>query len=247
MKILVLISQVPDTTARIAFTNNNTQYDANGVTFIVNPYDEWYALVRALELKEAKGSGSVTTITVGGSDTEATIRKALAIGADEAVRVDAAPNEAYQVAAEVAAYAKDKGFDLVLAGKETIDHNGGQVGAMVAELLNLPYVPLASKLDVNGTTATVERDVPVGSEVLELQLPCVIGAAKGMAEQRIPNMRGIMAARTKPLTVVPSSNPASVAATVLFELPPAKGAVKMIPAEEAGKLIELLHTEAKVI
>lgn len=247
MKILVLIAQVPDTTSRIAFKDNNTAFDGNGVTWIVNPYDEWYALVRALELKEAKGSGSVTTITVGGADTEATIRKALAIGADNAVRVDAQPADAYQVAAEVAAFAKDKGFDLVLAGKETIDFNGGQVGAMVAELLDLPYVPLASKLDVNGTTATVERDVAGGVEVLELQLPAVIGAAKGMAEQRIPNMRGIMAARTKPLQVVPATNPGVLAPTASFELPPAKGAVKMIPAEEAGKLIELLHSEAKVI
>lgn len=247
MKILVLIAQVPDTTSRIAFKDNNTAFDGNGVTWIVNPYDEWYALVRALELKEAKGSGSVTTITVGGADTEATIRKALAIGADDAVRVDAHPADAYQVAAEVAAFAKDKGFDLVLAGKETIDFNGGQVGAMVAELLDLPYVPLASKLDVNGTTATVERDVAGGVEVLELQLPAVIGAAKGMAEQRIPNMRGIMAARTKPLQVVPATNPGVLAPTASFELPPAKGAVKMIPAEEAGKLIELLHSEAKVI
>ncbi|MBV6403525.1 MAG: electron transfer flavoprotein subunit beta/FixA family protein [Flavobacteriales bacterium] len=247
MKILVLISQVPDTTARIAFTADHTQYDGTGVTFIVNPYDEWYALVRALELKEAAGAGSVTTITVGPADTEATIRKALAIGADEAVRVDARPLDAYQVAAEVAAYAQGKGFDLVLAGKETIDHNGGQVAAMVAELLELPYVPVVSKLDVNGTTATVERDVPGGVEVVELQLPCVIGAAKGMAEQRIPNMRGIMAARTKPLQVVPASGTAPLAGTVRFELPPAKGAVKLIPAEEAGKLIELLHTEAKVI
>lgn len=247
MKILVLIAQVPDTTSRIAFKDNNTAFDGNGVTWIVNPYDEWYALVRALELKEAKGSGSVTTITVGGADTEATIRKALAIGADDAVRVDAQPADAYQVAAEVAAFAKDKGFDLLLAGKETIDFNGGQVGAMVAELLDLPYVPLASKLDVNGTTATVERDVAGGVEVLELQLPAVIGAAKGMAEQRIPNMRGIMAARTKPLQVVPASGTAPLAGTVRFELPPAKGAVKLIPAEEAGKLIELLHTEAKVI
>lgn len=247
MKILVLISQVPDTTARIAFTADNTQYDGNGVTFIVNPYDEWYALVRALELKEAAGAGSVTTITVGPADTEATIRKALAIGADEAVRVDARPEDAFQVAAEVAAYAREKGFDLVLAGKETIDHNGGQVGAMVAELLDLPYVPLASKLEVSGGTATVERDVPGGVEVLEVALPCVLGAAKGMAEQRIPNMRGIMAARTKPLHVVPATGQAALAATVRFELPPAKGAVKLIPAEDAGKLIELLHTEAKVI
>ncbi len=247
MKILVLLSQVPDTTARIAFTNNNTQYDANGVTFIVNPYDEWYALVRALELKEAAGAGSVTTITVGGADTEATIRKGLAIGADEAVRVDAQPTEALQVAELIAAYAKDKGFDLVLAGKETIDHNGGQVGAMVAELLDLPYVPLVSKLDVANGTATMERDVPGGVEVLEVKLPVVLSAAKGLAEQRIPNMRGIMAARTKPLQVVPAGATSNVGGTVKFELPPAKGAVKMIPAEEAGKLIELLHTEAKVI
>ncbi len=247
VKILVLLSQVPDTTARIAFTNDNTQYDGNGVTFIVNPYDEWYSLVRALELKEAKGSGSVTTITVGGADTEATIRKGLAIGADEAVRVDVQPTEALQVAEQVAAYAKDKGFDMVLAGKETIDHNGGQVGAMVAELLDLPYVPLASKLDVNGDTATVERDVPGGVEVVEVKLPLVIGASKGMAEQRIPNMRGIMAARTKPLQVVAASATDNVGGTVKFELPPPKGAVKMIPADEAGKLIELLHSEAKVI
>ena len=247
MKILVLLSQVPDTTARIAFTNNNTQYDASGVTFIVNPYDEWYALVRALELKEAAGSGSVTTITVGGADTDATIRKGLAIGADEAIRVDAQPVEALQVAEQIAAYAKDKGFELILAGKETIDHNGGQVGAMVAELLDLPYVPLASKLDVADGKATVERDVSGGVEIVEVALPVVIGAAKGMAEQRIPNMRGIMAARTKPLTVVPAVATDQVGGVVKFELPPAKGAVKLIPAEEAGRLIELLHTEAKVI
>ncbi|MBK6341351.1 MAG: electron transfer flavoprotein subunit beta/FixA family protein [Flavobacteriales bacterium] len=247
MKILVLLSQVPDTTARIAFTNGDTQYDGNGVTFIMNPYDEWYALVRALELKEAKGSGSVTTVTVGGADTEATIRKGLAIGADDAVRIDAQPTDALQVAELIASYAKDKGFDLVLAGKETIDHNGGVVGAMVAELLDMPYVALASKLDVNGDSATVERDVPGGVEVLEVQLPLALSAAKGMAEQRIPNMRGIMAARTKPLSVVAAASTTNAASTVKFELPPAKGTVKMIPAEEAGKLIELLHSEAKVI
>ncbi len=247
MKILVLLSQVPDTTSRIAFTNDNTQYDANGVTFILNPYDEWYALVRALELKEAAGSGSVTTITVGGPETDANIRKGLAIGADDAVRVDTQPTDGMQVAQQIAAYAADKGFDLILAGKETIDHNGGQVGAMVAELLDMPYVPLASKLDVSGTTATVERDVPNGVEVLEVALPMVLGASKGMAEQRIPNMRGIMAARSKPLNVVAPAAVADVAATVKFELPPPKGAVRMIPAENAGLLIELLHTEAKVI
>jgi len=247
MKILVLLAQVPDTTSRIAFKDGGTAFDGNGVTWIVNPYDEWYALVRALELKEAAGAGSVTTITVGGADTEATIRKGLAIGADDAVRVDAQPGDAYRVAAQIAAYAKDKGYELILAGKETIDHNGGQLGAMVAELLDLPYVALASKLDVGGGKATIERDVPGGVEVLEVALPLVIGAAKGMAEQRIPNMRGIMAARTKPLNVVPAAAVDELTRTVKFELPPAKGAVKMIPAEEAGKLIELLHTEAKVI
>ena len=151
------------------------------------------------------------------------------------------------MAEHIAAYAKDKGFDLIIAGKETIDHNGGQVGAMVAELLDLPYVPLSSKLDVNGSTATIERDVPGGVEVVEVALPLVVGAAKGMAEQRIPNMRGIMAARTKPLTVIAAAAVDNTGGTVKFELPPAKGAVKMIPVEEAGKLIELLHTEAKVI
>lgn len=246
MKILVLISQVPDTTARIAFSNNNTAYDTAGVQFIVNPYDEWYALVRGLELKEAQG-GTVTTVTVGPADTEATIRKALAIGADEAVRIDLDPSDSYDVAVQVAAYAKDKGFDLVLAGKETIDHNGSQVGPMLAELLDLPFISLASKLDINGTTATAERDVKGELEVVETSLPLVVSCAKGMAEQRIPNMRGIMAARTKPLQVVPATAADRLTATVRFELPPAKQAVKMIPAEEAGKLIELLHTEAKVI
>ena len=246
MKILVLISQVPDTTARIAFTDGDTRFDTNGVQFIVNPYDEWYALVRGLELKEAAG-GTVTTVTVGPASHDPTIRKALAIGADEAVRIDAEPVEGLQVAELIAAYAKDKGFDLVLAGKETIDHNGSQVGGMVAELLDMPYVPLASKLDVNGDTATVERDVPGGVEVLEVKLPLTLSAAKGMAEQRIPNMRGIMAARTKPLNVEAPAGTDDVGGTVKFQLPPAKGAVKLIPAEEAEKLIELLHTEAKVI
>ncbi|MBP8824780.1 MAG: electron transfer flavoprotein subunit beta/FixA family protein [Flavobacteriales bacterium] len=246
MKILVLISHVPDTTARIAFTNENTAYDANGVQFIVNPYDEWYALVRGLELKEAQG-GTVTTITVGGPVTEPTIRKALAIGADDAVRIDTEPKDGHDVAAQVAAYAKDKGFDLVLAGKETIDHNGSQVGPMVAELLDLPFISLATKLDIAGGTATAERDMRGDVEVLECPLPLVVSCAKGMAEQRIPNMRGIMAARTKPLQVVPAIAMEALSTTAKFELPPAKQAVKMIPADEAGKLIELLHTEAKVI
>ncbi|HQV40108.1 MAG: electron transfer flavoprotein subunit beta/FixA family protein [Flavobacteriales bacterium] len=246
MKILVLISHVPDTTARIAFTNDNTAYDTSGVQFIVNPYDEWYALVRGLELKEAQG-GNVTAINVGGVETEPTIRKALAIGADDAVRIDTAPKDGHDVAAQVAAFAKDKGYDLILAGKETIDHNGSQVGPMLAELLDLPLISLASKLDVADGKATAERDVRGDVEVVECALPLVVSCAKGMAEQRIPNMRGIMAARTKPLQVVPAAPAEALSTTVKFELPPPKQAVKMIPVEEAGKLIELLHTEAKVI
>ena len=246
MKILVLISHVPDTTARIAFTKGDTAYDTSGVQFIVNPYDEWYALVRALELKETQG-GTVTAINVGSAETEPTIRKALAIGADDAVRIDTAPKDGHDVAAQVAVYAKDKGFDLILTGKETIDHNGSQVGPMLAELLDLPLISLAAKLDVANGVATAERDVRGDVEVVECALPLVVSCAKGMAEQRIPNMRGIMAARSKPLQVLPPVSMEALSTTVKFELPPPKQAVKMIPVAEAGQLIELLHTEAKVI
>jgi len=246
MKLLVCISKAPDTTSKIAFANGNTSFDEAGVTFIVNPYDEWYALVRALELKEAQG-GSVTVISVGGSDYEQIIRKALAIGADDAVRIDAPETDALSVAKHIADYAKDQGFDLILTGKETINYNGSLVPGMIAEMLNLPLVALASKLDVSGSLATCEREIAGGVEVLEVTLPAVISAAKGMAEQRIPNMKGIMSARTKPLQVI---TPAAVEANTSvqnFEMPPAKGACKFIAPENAAELIQLLHTEAKVI
>lgn len=246
MKILVCISKAPDTTSKIAFKDNDTHFDENGVQFIVNPYDEWYALVRALELKEAQG-GNVTTITVGGADTEPIIRKALAIGADDAVRIDTAPTDALYVAKQIAAYAKAQGFDMILTGKETIDYNGSQLGGMIAELLDLPYVSLATKLDVSGSVATLVREVQGGTEVVEVNGPFVLSAAKGMAEQRIPNMRGIMAARSKPLTVVPATDAAKHTETIKYTLPPAKGACKYIDAENAGELIQLLHNEAKVI
>src|SRR5690554_4726741 len=246
MKILVCISKAPDTTAKIAFTENNTIFDENGVQFIVNPYDEWYALVRALELKEANG-GSVTIISVGKTDYEPIIRKALAIGADNAVRVDADPTDALFVAKQIAAYAKDKAFDMILTGKETINYNGAQVGGMIAELLDLPYMSLATKLDVSGTTATIVSEVQGGTEVLEVEGPFVLSAAKGMAEQRIPNMRGIMAARTKPLEVVEAVDADRLTVVHQYEHPPAKGQVKYIDADNAGELIELLHREAKVI
>lgn len=246
MKILVCISKAPDTTAKIAFTDGDTKFNESGVQFIINPYDEWYALVRGLELKEANG-GTVTTISVGGADYDPIIRKALAIGADSAVRVDVQPTDAYQVASEIANYAKDNEYDMVLCGKETIDYNGSQVGGMIAELLDLPYVSLAIKLEMNGNIATIERDVQGGTEVVEVSGAFVLSASKGMAEQRIPNMRGIMQARTKPLTVVPASGSFAKTEIVSYELPPAKTACKMVDAENMDQLINLLHNEAKVI
>ena len=246
MKILVCISKAPDTTSKIAFTNNNSAFDENGVQYIVNPYDEWYALVRALEIKETSGA-DVTIITVGTAADEAIMRKALAIGADEAVRIDAEPMDAYVVAAEIANYAKTQGFDLVLTGKETINFNGAQLGGMIAEGLNSPYISIASKLDVNGNMLTLEREITGGVEVVEVSLPVVVSCAKGMAEQRIPNMRGIMAARTKPLQVLAPTVSEALTSYVTFASPQAKSSVKLIDPNNMDELVSLLHNEAKVI
>jgi len=246
MKILVCISKAPETTTKIAFTDGDTKFDENGVKYIVNPYDEWYALVRGLELKEANG-GTVTTVTVGTSEDDATIRKALAIGADDAVRIDAKAEDAYQVATEIANYAKEEGFDLVLLGKETIDYNGSQVGGMLAEHLDLPFISLASKLDVNESTATLDKEIVGGVQTIEANLPLVVSCAKGMAEQRIPNMRGIMAARSKPLKVVEASNPNKNTSFEKYALPAPKSEVKLIDPEDMDQLVNLLHNEAKVI
>mgnify|MGYP002628536529 CR=1 FL=1 len=246
MKILVCISKSPDTTSKIAFSDGNTKFDENGVQYIVNPYDEWYALVRALELKEANG-GSVTIITVGTAEDDAIMRKALAIGADDAVRVDMAATDAFAVAMQIAEFAKANAFDMVLTGKETINYNGSQVGGMIAEAMDLPFVSLASKLEMSGSTAKLETEIVGGVQMVEVNTPVVISCAKGMAEQRIPNMRGIMAARTKPLNVVA---PIAMEALTSFEgytLPEAKTACKMIDPENMDELVELLHNEAKVI
>lgn len=246
MKILVCISKSPDTTSKIAFTDGNTKYDENGVQYIVNPYDEWYALVRALELKETLG-GNVTIITVGTAGDDAVIRKALAIGADDAVRIDADPTDAYYTATQIAAYAKQNGFDVILTGKETINYNGSQVGGMIAEELDMPFISLATKLDLNSTTATLEKEIVGGVQVVEVSTPFVASCAKGMAEQRIPNMRGIMAARTKPLTVVPATGAEAYTAFVSYTMPAPKTACKMIDPENMDELVSLLHNEAKVI
>lgn len=247
MNILVCISKVPDTTSKIAFTQNNTQFDTNNVQYIVNPSDEWYALVRALELKEAAGAGTVTIITVGGPEDDAIIRKALAIGADDAVRINSAAGDAQSVAFQIAAYAKTQNFTCILTGKETIDYNGSMVAGMIAEYLDLPYIPFIEKLDIAGGTSKMERDLGGGTEVLEVDGPFVASATKGLAEQRIPNMRGIMAARTKPIQVVEPVAFTANTNVVAYTLPPAKGQVKMIDPENMDELVRLLHQEAKVI
>lgn len=246
MKILVCISKSPDTTSKIAFTDNNTKFDENGVQYIVNPYDEWYALVRALEIKETSG-GNVTIISVGSAADDAVIRKALAIGADDAVRIDVDPKDAYYTAMQIASYAQSNNYDLVLTGKETINYNGSQVGGMIAEALDAPYVSIATKLDVNGGNLTLEREIVGGIEVIEATLPVVVSCAKGMAEQRIPNMRGIMAARTKPLQVVAPIVIEEFTSYTAYTMPAAKSACKMIDPANMAELVELLHNEAKVI
>ncbi|MBW7867235.1 MAG: electron transfer flavoprotein subunit beta/FixA family protein [Brumimicrobium sp.] len=246
MKVLVCISKAPDTTTKIAFTNGDTKFDENGVKYIVNPYDEWYALVKGLELVEANG-GTVTTITVGNTEDEATIRKALAVGADDAIRINAVAEDAGQVAAEIAKVAKEGNYDIILVGKETIDYNGSQVGAMIAEHLDLPFVSLGESLKLNGNTATLEKEAIGGVETVEVDLPFVVSCAKGMAEQRIPNMRGIMAARTKPLKVVEPSVNSTQTTFVKYALPAPKSAVKLIDPNNMDELVQLLHNEAKVI
>lgn len=247
MKILVAISNVPDTTTKIQFTDGDTKFNAAGVTFVINPYDEWYALVRALELKEANLAEKVTLIHVGLADSEATIRKGLALGADDAVRIDAEGPDALFVADQIASYAKANAYDLILVGKETINYNGSSVGAMIAGVLDLPFISLANKLDLAGNKATVEQEVDGGTQIVECELPLVISCAKGMAEQRIPNMRGIMAARTKPLTVVASNGVAPLTSVKSFTLSAGRTAVKMISEDNMDELVQLLHTQAKVI
>lgn len=246
MKLLVCVSKTPETTAKIAFTNGNTEFDTNGVQYIMNPYDEWYALVRALELKEQVG-GSVTIVNVGPANNDAVIRKGLAIGADDAIRVDTTPGSSLNVAKQLAAVAKDGGYDVVFLGKESIDYNGSEVGAMLAELLDLPFISYGTKLDMTGNTARIERDIEGGTEVVELETPFVLSAAKGMAEQRIPNMRGIMMAKRKPLKVVPAVDVVDHTKVAHYALPPAKSSVKMIDPENMAELVRLLHEESKVI
>lgn len=244
MKILVCISNVPDTTAKINFSPDNKEFVSAGVTFILNPYDE-IALSRAVDL--TAGGGSVTVLNVGDASTEPTIRKALAIGATDAVRVNAAARDGYFVAVQIAEYVKQHPVDLILCGRESSDHNGSSVPAMVAELLGIPCVLFAKSLNVEGGKAVVDSEIEGGKQVLEAPLPIVAGASEGMAEWKIPNMRGIMSARTKPLTVIePVAVPEHVR-HVRFDKPAPRSAVRMINADDAGNLFDLLREEKKVI
>jgi electron transfer flavoprotein beta subunit len=245
MKFLVCISQVPDTTTKITFTPDKKALNTQGVQFIINPYDE-IALTRALELKETLG-GTVTVINVGKVNTEPNIRKALAIGADDAIRINAEPLDAYFVAFQIAEVVKKNGYDIILTGKESIDYNGGQVPVMIAELLGIPSISVGTQLNIHGNTAILEREIDGGKEVIETKFPFVVAAQKGMAEPRIPNMRGIMTARTKPLVVIEPVTCNKFTSSVQYELPPAKGECKMIDPNNVGELVTLLHTEAKVI
>lgn len=247
MKILVCISKTPDTTAKITFTNNDTQLAEAGVQYIVNPYDEWYALVRAIELKEKDASIVLHLVTVGEADAEPIIRKALALGGDEVIRVNTTSTDSFYIASQIAAIAQQGEYDIIFTGKETIDYNGSSVGGMIAELLNMPYIALATKFELNGTTAIVTREIEGGEITEEINLPLVVSAQKGMAEQRIPNMRGIMAARTKPLKVVEPISTEPLTSIEKFELPPAKAGVKLVSSDNVEELVRLLHEEAKAI
>jgi electron transfer flavoprotein beta subunit len=245
MKILVCITHVPDTTSKINFVDNNTKFDSNGVQFIIGPYDD-YALARAVELKDSH-QATVTVLNVGGAETEPTIRKALAIGADDAIRVNADPTDSFFVASQIAEQAKAGGYDLVLTGRESIDFNGGVVHSLVGELLGWPSLSPVMKLELEGTKAKLSREIEGGKEQIEVNLPFVAGCQEPIAEWKIPNMRGIMAARTKPLKVVEPSAVEKGTSLKSFELPPAKGAVKMISADNVAELVTLLKTEAKVL
>ncbi|MFY0652561.1 MAG: electron transfer flavoprotein subunit beta/FixA family protein [Cyclobacteriaceae bacterium] len=245
MKILVCITHVPDTTSKIAFVENNTVFDKTGVQYIIGPYDD-YALARAVELKEQSG-GSITVLNVGEAETEPTLRKALAIGADDAIRVNAHPADSFFVANQIAQVAKENSYDLILMGRESIDFNGGQVHGMVGEMLDIPSLSPVMTLDIEGSTAKMTREIEGGKESIEADLPLVLGCQEPIAEWKIPNMRGIMTARSKPLNVIEPSDHSVNVQTENFELPPEKGDIKLVDADNVEELVSLLKNEAKVI
>ena len=248
MKILVCISHVPDTTSKINFTNNNTEFDSVGITFVINPYDE-FGLTKAMHLKEKNGA-SITVINVGNKTTEPTLRKALAIGADSAIRIDADPTDANFVAQVISNYARNESYDLIITGKESIDYNGGLVPGLLATYLDMPFVNACIGFDLDGEKAQITREIDGGKEILEGHLPLLIAGQKGLVEEkdlRIPAMRGIMMARKKPLTIIKASDGTKHTSVVSYEMPEQKDACTMIDANQVEKLVEMLHEEAKVI
>ncbi len=248
MKILVCISHVPDTTSKINFTNSDSEFDTSGVQFVINPNDE-FGLTRAIWFQEQQGA-NVTVVNVGGPETEPTLRKALAIGANEAIRVNANPTDGFFVAKQLAEVIKNGGYDLIIAGKESLDYNGGMVPGMVAGILGYNFLNSCTELTIDGTSAKASREIDGGKELVSTSLPLIIGGQKGLVEEkdlRIPNMRGIMTARTKALTVLEPVAAASETKAIKFEKPAPKSAVKMISADNLDELIALLHNEAKVI
>jgi len=246
MKILVCISKTPDTTAKITFKDNNTKFAETGVQFILNPYDEWYALVRAIELKEADPGVQIHLVNVGGADNDPIIRKALALGGDEATRINIDSDDSFVIASQIAEVARQNNYDIVFTGKETIDYNGSSIGGMVAQLLDLPYVSLATKFVLNGASAIVNREIEGGEEVNEVPLPVVVSCQKGMAEQRIPNMKGIMGARAKPLKVLDPFIVEPLTSIISYELPPPKAGVRLVSPDHPEELVRILHEEAKL-
>ena len=248
MKILVCISHVPDTTSKINFIENNTKFDTNGVQFVINPYDE-FCLTRAMWFKEKQGA-SVTVVNVGGVETEPTLRKTLAIGADNAIRVNITPTDGLQVAKELAEVVKKGGYDLVLAGKESADYNGQMVPGMLATLIDFNFINGCVGIDIEGTAISASREIDGGNEIVSSNFPMVIAGQKGIVEEkdlRIPNMRGIMMARKKPLEVVEAITTDAATNVQSFEKPAPKESVKLVAADNVDELINLLHTEAKVI
>jgi electron transfer flavoprotein beta subunit len=248
MKILVCISHVPDTTSKINFSDGDTKFDTNGVQFVINPNDE-FGLTRAMWFKEKQGA-NVTVVNVGGVETEPTLRKALAIGADAAIRVNTVATDGFSVAKQLAHVVKEGGYDLVIAGRESIDYNGGMVPGMVAGLTNSNFVNNCINLEIDGTSVKAVREIDGGKETVSTTLPLVIGGQKGLVEEsdlRIPNMRGIMMARQKPLTVLEPVDASNETSSLKFEKPAPKGAVKLVSADNLDELISLLHNEAKVI
>ncbi len=245
MKILVCISSVPDTTAKINFSADNKEFVSAGVTFILNPYDE-IALSKAIDIA-AQNNATVTVINVGDASTEPVIRKALAIGANDAVRINAHPGDSFFVAKQIADYVSKNPFDIILCGRESSDYNGSGMPVMLAELLGMPCLLFAKSLTVSGNAATLDCEIEGGKEVVSTPFPFVAGASEGMAEWKIPNMRGIMSARTKPLTVLEPVSVQPRVKLVSYDKPSPRSSVKLIPAEDAGKLFELIREEKKII